>query len=202
MTETILPKLDETTGRLAPGGAPLHDDLDGLTHHAPSALGQDAGLMPQTNGDGTYTLVPAPTLDPATSEGRILAATKVTTGGDRTPAASTTGADYDTAVVAVTFSVPDSGNVTVDIDATHAASTENGNHYWQLRQAGSVVSEVQIGGATKPGRTHATMLVTDLTPGQNLTWTLAVRQGSANGTSTLKVAADSPVVIIVRDAPF
>ena len=63
-------------------------------------------------------------------------------------------------------------------------------------------SEVQIGGGTKPGRAHATMLVTDLTPGQNLTWTLAVRQGSANGTSTLKVAADSPVVIIVRDAPF
>lgn len=204
----VIARLDDESGRLPSGGAPLHDDLDGLEGHVPSAEGQAAGLMPKTTGDGSYVLVPTPTLDPATAAGRVLAATRVAPATAADIVRSTSGS-YDTTLLTVTFTVPASGNVMIDLEASVVSNGANSFHSWQMRDAAGVVpgTRVPVDVDTTVRRKHATIIVTGLTPGQVKTWTWAAGLPTSL-TSTLKVAgtetfdAGGPAIMVVRDAPF
>lgn len=193
MANELLARLDPTTGRLAPGGVAVHDDLDGLTHHAPSALGQDAGLMPQTNGDGTYELVPTPALDPTEAAGRTLGVSQVApeTSVDWTP--NTQTGEYD-ATTAVTFAAPNSGRVIVEVNATWTGSASAA----QLKEGSSVAASCSVDPSSAGARRHLVFVVSDLTPGSH-TFALGASVGSG---LTLRAGPTTPVTITVKDAPF
>lgn len=204
----VIARLNDQTGRLDPRGVPPHNDLEGLDGHAPSSTGQPAGLIPRTTGDGEYVLVPEPAVDPGTSEGRVLAATKVAPAVV-TDYLRTNSGSYEDALFAVTFTVPASGNIMIDLEATVVSNGTNNQHSWLMRDVnGPVVgTRVPVDVDTAPRRKHATIIVTGLTPGQTLTWSWGVLLPTSLQ-STLKVAGTEthdpagPALMVVRDAPF
>lgn len=192
MANELLARLDPNTGRLAPGGVAVHDDLDGLTHHAPSALGQDAGLMPQTNGDGTYALVPTPTLDPTEAAGRTLGVTHVKPETQADYAPQTTTGTYDPAFN-IMFTAPESGRVTLDIDATLLATASAPT--LRVYEGGTILAQKQIDNAGTAASLHVTLLLSDLTPGSH-----TVTLGGSS--LSIRVGPVYPALLVVRDAPF
>lgn len=206
----LIARLDDETGRVAPGGAPLHDNLDGLEGHVPPATGRPAGLIPQTNGDGTYDMVP-PVVDPWTAAGEILGATRVAPAAmtEYTAGGTVGGTDYSPAVLAVSFTVPESGKVLVHLEAAHTTSSA-GVVSWMLRNSGVIVPGSVVGVASGPvqARTPVDILVVGLTPGQNLTWTWAGQTNGGAPVSTLRAGQGNAhgevgaAIMVVRDAPF
>lgn len=120
----------------------------------------------------------------------------------------------DPANLAVTFTVPASGKVTVDLEAE--VTDAGGVVTWGLIQSGSPLTQTRtrICGPIAAGageRKHATVLVTGLTAGQTVTlqWATAVsagglkmRVGGSEGTNGNGPAVSGPASMIVRDAPF
>lgn len=208
---TLLPVADPDTYRIDARHAPQHDDLDGTTGHTPAATGQAAGKLPATDGDGGWTFIDTPTVDPYTAAGSILGVlVHNPETADNWSVTSTTGADYN-AALAVTFTAPATGKVLVDLDGTHLAAADNTRVHWLLRSAGSNVAGaiVTLTAGTAARRDHATVLVSGLTPGATvaLSWAAAVGAGA---TSTLRAGGgDTPgatvggqAVMVVRDAPL
>ena len=192
MANELLARLDPITGRLAPGGTALHDDLDGLTHHAPSALGQGAGLMPQTNGDGTYTLVPTPALDPTEAAGRTLGVTHAKPATQTDYAPQTTTGTYDP-IFNVTFTAPASGRVTLDVDTTLIATASAPT--LRIYEGGTILAEKRIDNAGTAASLHVTFLLSDLSSGNH-----TVTLGGSN--LSVRVGPVYPTLLVVRDAPF
>lgn len=191
MANEVIARLDPSTGRLDPGGAPLHDSLDGLASHAPAATSQPAGLMPQTNGDGTYGLVPTPALDPTEAAGRTLGVTHVkpATQVDYAPQTAST---YDP-IFNVTFTAPESGRVTIDIDTTLLATASTPT--LGIYEGGAVLAEKRIDNAGSVASLHVTLLLSDLTPGSH-----TVTLGGSS--LSVRVGPAYPTLLVVRDAPF
>lgn len=192
MANELIARLNPSTGRLAPGGVPLHDSLDGLASHAPAATSQPAGLMPQTNGDGTYTLVPTPAPDPAEAAGRTLGVTHVKPATQADYAPQTTTSTYDP-IFNVTFTAPESGRVTIDINTTLLATASAPT--LRVYEGGTILAEKQIDNAGSAASLHVTFLLSDLTPGSH-----TVTLGGSN--LSIRVGPVYPTLLVVRDAPF
>lgn len=192
MANELLARLNDTTGRLAPGGAPRHDDLHGLTGHTPAATGRSAGLMPQTSGDGTYTLVPTPTLNPAEAAGRVLGVTAAQPETQTDYAPQTTTGTYDP-IFNISFTAPDSGRVTLDVDATMLGTGPAPT--LRVYEGGTILAEKRTDTPTIATHQHVTFILSDLPAGAH-TMTL----GGTN--LSVRVGPTYPAVMVVRDAPF
>jgi hypothetical protein len=203
--------VDESTYRIYPRNAPEHDDLDGLEGHTPSATGWPVGKMARTDGDGNWEIIDTPSVDPYTAEGAILAVTKYNPATVANLNVTSTIADYAPVQLAVSFTVPASGKVLVQLDASHLASAST-TCFWFLRNGGVVVpgSYVAIDATSATGRRSATILIEGLTPAASVTYTWA-GQALAGQTSTLRVGGGDTAhasnvggqaTMIVRDAPF
>lgn len=94
---------------------------------------------------------------------------------------STTSVDVDATNMAVTFTVPASGNVLIRLSALTLASTTQ--VCWQLRQSTTVVSsDNQISGATVGIYLSSPFRITGLTPAASLTYKWGYRvSGAATG---------------------
>lgn len=120
----------------------------------------------------------------------------------------------DPANLAVTFTAPASGKVTVDLEAE--VTEAGGLVTWGLVQNGALIPQTRtrIAPVIAPEsaeRKHATMLVTGLTAGQRVTFqwatavtagTMRMRVGGSEGTHGNGSAVSGPASMIVRDAPF
>ena len=113
------------------------------------------------------------------------------------------------AVLAVSFTAPASGNVTVELEAEVTQS--DGITAWGLISAGVAIASARVCSAVASGagiRCKATLFVEGLTAGQSYTfqWATAVSTGSyrmrTGGTLGANSASSGPAVMIVRDAPF
>jgi hypothetical protein len=167
--------------------------------------------------DETFTL-PAPVRAKladdlgGTSPGEVLGAVlhNPTDAEEISSLSTTTQTALKSAVLAVTFTAPSSGNVTVDLNAWVNECSELG--YWSLLSGGSVVpgslSKASGPKALNSGdRCHVTSIITGLNPGQSYTYEWAGSHSTGNfrvragGTSTGS-SMGGPMTMVVRDAPF
>lgn len=123
--------------------------------------------------------------------------------------ASTTIGDLDAALLAVSFTAPASGKVQIDLSATVKGSAAGTRTFWALRNGTTVVpgTTVMVHEGVNPTRATVSIIVTDLTPGQNYTfkWGAAASTGTTSlyaGGNAVDIASAGQATMVVRDAPF
>jgi hypothetical protein len=137
--------------------------------------------------------------------GTILAIKQYTPGSDSTVhnTTSTTSVDADATNLAVTFTVPASGNVVVELNGW-SDQNSSGVGYWQLRDSTTVIAEWRMSSTTYgSGRTAVKALITGLTPAASKTykWGHRVSAGNQDIYAGPLTGSFGPAVMIVYAAP-
>lgn len=133
--------------------------------------------------------------------GQMLAVTSRTSGSDtQYSTASATDSDVDATNLAVTFTAPPSGSVSVTLSGTANNSAAN-NGFWTIREGSSTLVSFLIGTGTGFARTRIA-LITGLTPGTSYTYKWGYYRVT-NGTWFLYYGTPSygPLTMVVQAAP-
>lgn len=162
------------------------------------------GLMYSKDDAGVETLMSS---GPAGAGGGILAVTQYTPGSDQVvhnTTNTTTGEDVSAANLSVTFTVPASGKVVVELCA-FTAQASSGVGYWQIREGSTVIAEFRgiSGTAYAETRPSVKALITGLTPSASVTYKFGHRVSGGNqdvyaGPLT---GTYGPAIMIVYSAP-
>ena len=164
-----------------------HDSLHGFYNLFEGKTPGAANGVATLGADG---LVPAAQLPPSgSSGGGVLAGVQHLLASD-VSTTSSTGTDLDATNLAVTFTVPASGSVWVELEA-FGHSGGNNTLDFLLREGASAVAGTERAasyGSTSstPERFHITLLVTGLTPAASHTWKFAIRRSFGTGTPVIQ----------------
>jgi len=161
--------LKGATGPEGPPGKDGTDGADGAGVPPGGTTGQVLAKASSADDDTAW-------IDPPSS-GIQLLASKVFNGTPPAAISSTSPVDIDATNLAVTFTVPASGNVLVVLDAVHALPAAGNAIFWSLRQGSSNVvgsaRQLVFGSAAFTSgniRSHVGIRLTGLTPGSSVTY--------------------------------
>lgn len=95
-----------------------------------------------------------------------------------------TQADVDATNLVVTFTVPASGVVLIEVEGL-SESVSGAGHVLSIREGSTTLQTAMVGGTAYYGHTRVTFRVTGLTPGASKTYKLGHARLTGSGTATL-----------------
>lgn len=121
--------------------------------------------------------------DDNAAPGTILALAEATASAAYSTT-STTQADVDATNLAVTFTVPASGVVLIDVEGL-SESVSGAIHVLSVRESTTTIQTAMVGSGTFYGHTRITFRITGLTPGASKTYKLGHARLTGTGTASL-----------------